>query len=164
MSASLHWFGILWGLQEVRHTAKSSTLCHPLFCDLVFAVEILEEYQMGWFCSLVIVLSADTFCGQCLFPGLFFPCISCSGVESGAGELQLFVIGRQWEACLCCMCVGWWLQVKSNSKVTRWQLCHISFWHALHDQHYSSLLFQSWPALYWQADHFLSKPVTSLPA
>lgn len=72
MSASLDWSGMLWGLQEVGHTAKSRTLCHPLFRALAFAVEILEEYQMGWFSSLVIVLSADTFCGQWLFSGLSF--------------------------------------------------------------------------------------------
>lgn len=161
MPASLDWFGVLWGLQEVRHAAKGSTLCCPLFCALVFAVEILEEYQMGWYSSLVILLSSATFCGQWLLPSSFFPCISCSGVECNAGGLQLFVIGRQWEAGLGCLCVGWWLQMKSYSKVTRWQLCHIlltrSAWPALF------LTLCSSPGLFYIDRLTVFNPSLSLP-
>lgn len=84
----------MWGLREVRHTAKSSTLCHPLFHVLVFAVEMLEEYQMGWYLLWPVA-----------FPLVFFfflhPLLWC-GVWCWGGCSS--VIGRQWKACLGCLC------------------------------------------------------------
>lgn len=62
---------------------------------------------------------------------------------------------------LGCLCVGWWLQMKSHSKVTCWQLCHIlltrSAWPTLF------LTLCSSPGLFYIDRVTIFSPSLSLP-
>lgn len=88
-----------WGRSGIQlGAAPSATLCSMLWC--------LQRR-----CWLILLPGNPPFFWYLLWPVafplvFFFPCISCSGVESDAGRLQVFVIGRQWKACLGCLCCG----------------------------------------------------------
>lgn len=90
--------------------------------------------------GLMLLPGNPSLCWYPLWPAAFpliFVLLVLLWLGSNAGGCSSLT-GRQWKADLGCVCAGWWLHMNSNSKVTRWQLCHISCWHALHGQHYSS--------------------------
>lgn len=152
VSASLDWFGVCEGCGRLGiqpRAAPSATLSSMFWC-------------LQWKCWRNIRW-ADTFCGQWLFPwSFFFSCIPCSGVESDAGGLQLChreaVESLPWLPVLRAGACRWNQTAKwpGDNFVTYLadMLCMAN--------PIPRPLFQSWPVLYWQADHFLSKPVTSL--
>lgn len=94
-SASLDWFGVCEGCGRLGiqpRAAPSATLSSMFWC-------------LQWKCWRNIRW-ADTFCGQWLFPWSFFFLASLALVWSLMLGGCSSVIGRQWKACLGCLCCG----------------------------------------------------------
>lgn len=160
MAASLDLFGISWGLRGQAQSQGQHPLPPSLLCSGVCSG------NFGAMSDGLMLLPGNPLCWYLLWP-VAFPLLFvllagpalvgvwCWGAaalsQGGSGRLTLAACARAG-GCRWAQTAKW----PGDNFVTYLadMLCMANT--------IPLPVFQSWPVLYWQADHFLSKPVTSL--